>query len=427
MPRKKVDKPNVKGAIDYIISIIISLRRRKSLNSLLGLSIILLAREVTSFISLSDTIIQALKESSFSASYPNIGAIIEVLSSIIFIKGNVYSLIVFVFIFIVCAALKIIELRSLDSPKFKRKLQEVEEAAEKRTDETVKRHTKILVKQAKQKNAQINLLNKLINKGLIEEEDVYNHIESGDLYAVYVYANTLPPAEGYVSKRLYPEFLVQEMNFIRMGRRSTLFVINTKRLPKNLRDTKNLKEYILKKLDDLLLQEWTAYIKWLKKSDKEELIKIYEQYKDTNYNKVLGLSITIIRGKFNEDNFGYLYEKVLTPKFYEMINEDIDLNNLHIKREKKIQVKKFVFDSSFELLFFGETVANLNKLKKLENKLKNTLDIKKFTDYQYQSKEDIANIFKDEFSIDKADEYAKKLIKESTKYETAFKALGISI
>jgi len=421
----------MKKAIDYIVSIIIKIRKKRTLTSLLYLISFFLIRDIFSQLSAVEKIINVLSRSTMALDLPIASWIIKILSYILF-PGNSTTSIVLLIMFVVAAILKYAELKSFDNPKFQKRVKEIEVESQEKKDKEIKRHISKFEKSEKRKNTQINLLNTLINKGLIEEEDVYNHIKSNDIYAVYIYANTLPPIDisgvkDYTSNRKYPKFLEQELKFVRMGVRSTLFVTNTKRLPRNLRDTKNLKEYLLKKLDQPLLEEWTDFLKWLKRKRKIELKRLYDSYKNKKHKEMLGLSVTIVRGKINEDNIGFLHKNVLTPKFQDMLNEEVKLGKIIIPREKKVLVKKFVLDSSIELLFFGETKDNLGKLMKLESKLKRALDIKQFTDYKYKSKEDVADIFKEEFSTEVAKRYAHLLILRAERYEKNLKALGVSV
>jgi hypothetical protein len=413
-----------KETINWLVDLYIKIRK-KSLNSLLALSITLLAREIASRFDFTVKIVAIIKESTFFTAHSTLSKIVEITGRIIFIEGNNISLEIFLAVFVVLAILKGMEILSTDSPKFREREKEIEQREEARSDKKIRDYMALREKKEKERNVQINLLNNLINKGLIEEEEIYNRIRSGDLYAVYISPIPLP-VKDYPKNRLYPEFL-EELRFVRMGRFSTLFITNRKRLPKNLRNTKELQEFLLKKLDKTLSREWVEVLTWLKIQRKKELKEQYKLYKNKTYNEVLGLSITIIRGKVNEDNLGFLHGNILPSKFKDMLNEEIDLDKIHIPSNKKIAINKFVLGSSFELLFYGEKKTNLEKLKSIENELKNSLEIEKFTDYQYKSKEDITNVFKNKFTIQEAEKYADILIKRSKKYEIALRSLGISV
>ncbi len=304
------------------------------------------------------------------------------------------------------------------------KLRSIEELNKK-----VDKRTTYFERHNKKRESEINLVNELLNNGLIEEEEVYNNIESKELYGVYCFANPLPIVKSRLKKyepgkRYYPKFFEDKLNFVRMGKRSSFFVITSNRLPKELRDTLVLKKYILTEVDKLLKKEWRDFLDGLKSS--KSFKSKYHIYKKQRYKDILKFTVTIIRGKINENNLGYLYDKILPKAFYNLINQEVDLNKIDIPQEKKVAVKKFVLNSSFELFFYGIKDSDLTLLKALEQELKQKLSISSFIDYTKKSEEDIAKIFQNKFSKSTSLKYAKLLKKRSNEYKSALKALGIT-
>ena len=97
-----------------------------------------------------------------------------------------------------------------------------------------------------------------------------------------------------------------------------------------------------------------------------------------------------------------------------------------MEEEKKVQVRKFVFDSSF-FLFFGEIPQDdLKKLLNLESKLKQQLNINSLLDYTQCSVDDIKKVFQSSFDVSKATEYANLVKSKAKEYEDALKEMGIS-
>lgn len=210
-----------------------------------------------------------------------------------------------------------------------------------------------------------------------------------------------------------------------MGGLIPLFVTSTKRLPKKLRNTINLKNYILSRAPSLLEEDWKKFINWLK--GEKDLVEYYEKYKDKNFEEILKFNIVITRGKINSNNVGCLYGKRLPKEFYDLFNEEVDLRKVNLPSEKKVRIKEFVLDASIEILFYGINNFELTNIKNLEQKLKSELNITNIFEYLKMSEDDISKIFREKFSEDKAKEYANLLQTRCKKYKEALSELKINI
>ncbi|HLC78254.1 MAG TPA: hypothetical protein VJH92_03960 [Candidatus Nanoarchaeia archaeon] len=306
---------------------------------------------------------------------------------------------------------------------------ENESERNKEIDRKLSETQNILHKLTSEKETSIHLLTQLLNKGLIDEEDINRHLESAELTSVFVYATPLPQVKEKKQKlkgfrRLYPGFFEQDIGFIRMGRVAPFFVILSDNLPKELRDTRTLKAYLLSKIDFLLKEEWDLFLDELKKQSFKKNLKKYEKEK---YSDHLKLSILILKGKISENNLGFLHEQTFYKRFYDLIRLNIDFAKIDLPTFKKTKVKNFILDSSFELLFYGVPSEDLKKLEEVEPKLKKNLNILNLTDYANKSEQDIAEILKEKFSSNTAVEYSKRLCKKAKEYDKALRKLGIGL
>lgn len=279
------------------------------------------------------------------------------------------------------------------------------------------------------KQGSIDLLNQLINKGLIDEEDINKYLESSELTCLFCYATAFPKIKENknilkLPRRFYPGFLEQNLGFIRMGKRASFFVILTKNLPKELQYTINLKRYLLKKFDNLFKEEYKIFIDEL---EKENFKRNLKKYKDVSYKDLLKMSILIVKGKLSENNVGFLHEQTFYRKFLDLVKSEIDLKKIHLPQIKKIKVKNYVLASSCEILLPELSKEDLDKLKSLEPDLKNTLSIEKVTDYSSKNEDDIKNSLLKHFPEEKASIYAKGIKTRANDYEKALIDLSISL
>jgi hypothetical protein len=269
----------------------------------------------------------------------------------------------------------------------------------------------------------MNLVARLMERGLISETDVVKHLEGMDAFILYCYPNPLPaPDRNDILRRLYPTFL-QSIGFVRMGKRSTFFIITTNRLTKRLQNPDALKRWLTTALKGLLQEEWNTKLAKLKAKKRSAL---YERYKDDDYSKHLSMNILIFKTKLGGGNVGIINKNILPSEFTKLIGTDIALDKIKMGEETKIAVKKFVFDSSFQLFFAEIPQDDLKKILKLEPKLKQQLVINSFIDYNEKSADDIKDVFKTTLDENKALEYANLLKAKANEYTEALKEMGVS-
>ena len=294
---------------------------------------------------------------------------------------------------------------------------------QKRTsDEQIKLIKEMTQKMGEQQKARVNLVAKLVDKGLISQADVAKHLEGTDAFILYCYANPAPVSNKVRLTRLYPAFL-QKVGFVRMGRRSSFFITTTNRLTKKLQNPNFLKQWLYKELRGQLEAEWEGQLSKLSDRQKEFL---YKRYGEGDYSKFLNMNILIFKAKLSGGNIGIIGKNMLPVDFTKLIGTDIKLGKIPMEEEKKVQVRKFVFDSSF-FLFFGEIPQDdLKKLLNLESKLKQQLNINSLLDYTQCSVDDIKKVFQSSFDVSKATEYANLVKSKAKEYEDALKEMGIS-
>ena len=268
----------------------------------------------------------------------------------------------------------------------------------------------------------MNLVAKLVDKGMVSQTDVVKHFEGIEIFMLYCYPSRSPISnENDKTKRLYPVFL-QSRGFVRMSKVSTFFIITANRLTKRLQDPNTLKEWLLRELNTQLETEWRTQLEKLRIKGS----KTYERYRDEDFSKYLSMDILIFKTKISNGNIGIINKNILPTDFTKMVGIDVKLENIKIEDDKKIEVRKFVLGSSFRLFFTEIPDQDLKKLLKLENKIKEKLSINNIVDYTEKSEEDIKNIFMESFSEAKALEYAKLLKTQAKEYEDALKEIGIS-
>lgn len=340
---------------------------------------------------------------------------------------------------------KTIEISSLKegqreiSKRFNRllRLSKSQEIEQKKTAKEQKKTVKLLKEQIewnkkydKKTETTNQFISELIDRALITYDDVYDKMEGINVYILYCYATRyLPrgyeiPYDDYNRFRKYPEFL-KDLGFVRL-RRQEVFITTESRIKPKFREVSKLKKYLLEELDKLLKEEWETLLKDLSKSKDDKLKQTFNTLSKKEYSEVYKLNILLIRSKFNENNLGYLHEKIFPKPMRELFELEVIHSGPELSREKKARIKDFVVSASFEHVFEGVPKKDLEKLSEMESRLKDVLEVDKITDYSRKSKEDIIEFFSGTFPKTKAKKYGGLLWKRSNGYKEALKKIGIS-
>jgi len=292
----------------------------------------------------------------------------------------------------------------------------------------VNNHNKNFSDWKERKETSIQLLNELIQQSVISESEAYNNFDNKYLFIIYCYAKALPKVPDFGKygrkKRTYTKFFLDELKCLRINISSPIFITNSKRLPENLHNTFNLKEYSLSRLEHHFKDEWDIFISELKKEKKPE----YSKYKNKNYKKFLEASLAVFRCNINDKNIGKIREFTFPDEFNELLNEEIDFDRFEIPKEKRAKVKEFMKSSSIELLFKGLEPRKVRKLISLEDDLREKFEITSLFDYLERKRGKIKNFFKSKgFSNKDANFYSDRMLKKLKLYKEALKELNIII
>jgi len=284
----------------------------------------------------------------------------------------------------------------------------------------------------KKENA-LKLLNTLVNNSLIDREEINKPFETTKIFALYCFPTTLYIKKDNkiiyaMNKRLYPDFL-KMMGFIKLHTiRGLFYIIQKDRLTNELQNTFALKTHLLTKIDEKLSEEWKIYLSKLKKSKRAILNKEYENLKGKNYKDMLLFNVLLLNTDIDENNIGYLNKKrAFGNDFHNFIKQQINLKEINIPKESKAKIVEFIKNISFTLFFYGEKAEVLRKLKSVEKKVKDTLDITDWREYLNKNNKDLADLIATAGFTEKTSlEYAKKLKKRVEDYSEALKELRIS-
>ena len=153
---------------------------------------------------------------------------------------------------------------------------------------------------------------------------------------------------------------------------------------------------------------------------------VIQKYGIGKYSNAFNLNVLIFRTKLNQGNIGIINKTIWPDSIMELLGSDVKTDEIKIEEAKKIEVRKFVFESSFELFFSDVPHDDLKKLRKLEPILKEKLNINNFLNYTERSVDDIKNVFEQSLDPEKAILYSSLLKSRVTEYGQALKEMGIS-
>lgn len=307
----------------------------------------------------------------------------------------------------------------------KKELLELQQKTIGQLNEEVKQHRLSFDDWKTKKETSIQLINELIQNGVITESDAFKNFDNQYLYVIYCYAKSLPKIWGKFKrrKRMYPDFFQNDLKCFRVGQAGQIYITNSKRLPVRLHNSYNLKNFILAKLENYLKLEWEDFVSELQKSKHKD----YKKFKGENYKKYLRVSIAIFKCSINDKNIGKIRALVFPPEFNELLNEEVDLRKVELPKEKKAEVKKFICSCSIEFLFRHLEEDKLNILLLIENELKTSLKINSIFDYLERKPENIRSFFIKKGFNGQADFYTDSMLNKLKGYRDSLKELNIVI
>ena len=288
----------------------------------------------------------------------------------------------------------------------------------KKLDELERQQLEYYAKQEEETKGYKIVMGKLLEEGVISNDDVLNNMKDPTVYVLYCYANQLPAEnDGERLNRKYPEFLAK-MGFVRL-RRQTVFITTEKRIKKKFRTLSILRKYIIAKLRKVLKDEWDEHLNNLRESNR----RLYDKYSQLDYKEELYMNVLLIKAKFNDKNIGIINKYILRQELTELLTENTNLKKIKIVPEQKSKIKGIMMGMSIEHFFTGKSSEIVATIKKLEKDLKQKLAINYITDYASKSELDIEKIFETKFGKQDAKKFAQLIITNSAKIATALKTL----
>lgn len=233
-----------------------------------------------------------------------------------------------------------------------------------------------------------------LRKGIITEESILKNLNQESFMIVYHY--NLALSKKYVNllpnRKLVVKNILDNLGFVAVGRRSGTYffhVISTNLLPKELRQSAYLEEYLKKKI----LQSWRIVEKQTEGIEKERLQK--------------KLSSVYFLGKIftSELKIGYLNYPLFSDEFIPYLAS-------FTKKVKTIDKQKLhELMSLASLHYFVEAIPSLDKEKILakEEDIKKTLGVKSLYEYQTIPKEQWVSALSGVVDATKSQEYAESI------------------
>jgi len=340
-------------------------------------------------------------------------------------------------LFLILVVLEVIRVVDDDTNKHRidSKLTKVDKNTEETKEVVLEIDKKIeegkLKRNSKYEGKKVKLLVELINHQLISKKTVKEIITEMDkkFISVLIYADSLKSSEkfkeNHKNKRREYIKIFENLGFTRLGYPSSkgYFLIAEQNLyPEKLRNLDNLSAYLVDKLKVSFGEEWAYVLDFSKKESR----RFYNINKEKRIEMNATILISIVGT--NDMRFDFIYKSGFDKSFSKELLSVTKKNKLKISDLDKLQVKRFITNSSLNILILELTEREKKTLLELEPKFKEELKIKNFYDYHRRNVQDITNIISKRIKDkNKARELAKRIQKNSKKYEEDLVELGVNL
>lgn len=273
--------------------------------------------------------------------------------------------------------------------------------------------------------AREEIISRLINEGVILENELYNLIRNKEVILVFPYGKAIPRRiRGREYKQAPHILLLEKIGFVRVTRKQNLMVAFTDRLPQTLREVENINVFIKQELPRL----WKQISEKAKREFPPDQYQIYEKWRDGK-----GFGITYIISKSMAQDFAidYINRESFTSEFKKHILGAINWNELKKTiRKRRQQVKEVISKIAIDILLRSLPRHVKEKIIEHEDEIKNILNIKVFTDYAFIEEPRLKEVllkFLSESEKGNIDRYSSLIISEGKKYYESLTSLGITM
>jgi len=279
----------------------------------------------------------------------------------------------------------------------------------------------------KESEAKERLISKLINEGVVREEELYSLIRNKEIILAFPYGeglrSSIKSTVGY--KRQPLANLLEKLRFVRVTRVQNLMVAFTDNLPKNLRNIENLNYFIKKQLPE----DWKLISEKIKQRfPASQYPKKFEKWRTGEKFSVMYILAKSLAHEFLID---FINKETFTDEFKKHIWKSIDRRELRkVIKRKRHKVKEIISKISVDFLLSNVPRRIRDKIVENEEKLKDTLGIKIFTDYRLIDKEELTQVLTEIIPrVNKEDleRFSSTIIQESQSCYDLLNELGISL
>ena len=226
--------------------------------------------------------------------------------------------------------------------------------------------------------------------------------------------------------------IFDELGFLQLssGRPTPYFIIAEDNLyPEKLRDINSLADYIFKRANQILINQWNLIMKKAKDAN----TRFYKLRENTQ--NPLNFNILVIKASSRNILNRFKIKNDFNPKFITQLTSLSDILKVgeNISRDQKIKIRNFVLKSSIDILILKVPKTDRLKISSLESvfrepKEEKGLGIEHFYDYCMQNREDISDILRTKFSDEtKINKYTDMIQRNSKAYKDALIELGVAL
>jgi hypothetical protein len=292
-------------------------------------------------------------------------------------------------------------------------------------------------KEREVKENALKFLNKLITEGLIREKDLLSFTRASGYFMLFIYSASLNRLAKSLKierpLRQYPTFL-ELLGFVRLGKNSTLFLLNKNRLEdKRLKVIKDMKNFLAHHFSRIRKREWNDFLAKVEKINKKEFSKLKSRtYKEWGY---LKYNFLLTETNMNPTNIGFVDREYIglgvatkNEAITSQILERPQEARIEIDKQLKVKIKKIVGKLDISLLLEGTLKEDGDAIDLKQDIIKENLGVENIIDLYKVNVTDLSSaLIGIGLTKEKAIKISKRIIGTTTIYRDALTELNITI
>lgn len=277
-----------------------------------------------------------------------------------------------------------------------------------------------------------SVLRQMIESGTVSLDELVATLSERNVFLIHIAASSpgvmrtnAAPGKGKYWNRWYPDLLKNEIGAVRLPVNSAVFITTEKRMPKAVDTLGELKVYLERIIGKSMQDEWQAIQDGIREGTLRPTRKTPPL--DTPADQALGAGVMVARMALGPRHLMSINRGQPTPEIFEMLAGLVDLRDIALGADERLQLRTVWERQSFDALLPGLRDGDRRKLLELRPSLDAQFGVSRLTEYATVDIDELAQALEQSFPTDRAQELAPRIVSAARGNAEALRKLGFSV